>query len=397
MKSLNKSQFIIVLILALLTALEPFSIDLYLPSFLEISEYFNTSMSNVQISLSIFLGGFAIGQLFWGPLADKYGRKKPILLSLVIFTIASIASVWVTKIEYLWVMRFFQALGGCAGVVISRAIVSDVFDKTKSLQVYGILMIIMGIAPIVGPIIGNVVQHYFSWKGVFVLLGILGALTLFITLIFLPETAKIEEKGAEKGVLTTYKEIFVTPKFWQYTLFLGLTNSVFMLFLGYAPQIIIQELGFTSTEFSIIFAINAIGLMMGSNAPMLLKKWVSLRKLVGLLTIGLIGLTGMVTLSFMNQFNIYFILVQLFLIVFIMGTFYTVFTDAAMQLFDEKNAASASSLLGGIMIGVSFIITILAGLIPTTTLQIIGLVLFVTSVLFILPLVSLKKRFLDWL
>lgn len=397
MKSLNKSQLIIVLILSLLTALEPFSIDLYLPSFLEISEYFNTSMSNVQLSLSIFLGGFAIGQLFWGPLADKYGRKKPILLSLVIFTIASIASVWVTKIEYLWVMRFFQALGGCAGVVIARAVVSDVFDKTKSLQVYGILMIIMGVAPIIGPIIGNVVQHYFSWKGVFILLGILGTLTLLITLFFLPETAKVEEKGSEKGVLTTYKEIFVTPKFWQYTLFLGLTNSVFMLFLGYAPQIIIQELGFTSTEFSIIFAINAIGLMMGSNAPMLLKKWVSLRKLVGLLTIGLIGLTGMVTLSFMYQLNIYFILIQLFLIVFIMGTFYTVFTDAAMQLFDEKNAASASSLLGGIMIGVSFIITILAGLIPTTTLQIIGLVLFVTSVLFILPLVSLKKRFLDWL
>ena len=397
MKSLNKSQLIIVWILALLTALEPFSIDLYLPSFLEISKYFNTSMSNVQISLSIFLGGFAIGQLFWGPLADKYGRKKPILISLVIFTLASIASVWVTKIEYLWLMRFFQALGGCAGVVISRAIVSDVFDKTKSLQVYGILMIIMGVAPIIGPIIGNVVQQYYSWKGVFILLAILGALTLLITLFFLPETARVEKNPSDKGVLATYKEIFVTPKFWQYTLFLGLTNSVFMLFLGYAPQIIIQEYGFTSTQFSIIFALNAVGLMIGSNVPMLLKKYMNLKQLIVLCTIGLIALTGLVTLSFMYQFNIYFILVLLFMIVFVMGTFYTVFTDAAMQLFDEKNAASASSLLGGIMIGVSFIVTILAGLIPTVTLTIIGLVLFSTSVLFIIPLLSLKKKFNEWL
>ena len=397
MKSLNKSQLIIVLILALLTALEPFSIDLYLPSFLEISQYFNTSISNVQISLSVFLGGFAIGQLFWGPLADKYGRKKPILLSLVIFTLASIGCIWVTKIEYLWLMRFFQALGGCAGVVISRAVVSDVFDKSKSLQVYGILMIIMGVAPIVGPIIGNLVQHYYSWKGVFILLGILGTLTLLITIFFLPETAKLDENKSEKGVLATYKEIFVTPKFWQYTLFLGLTNSVFMLFLGYAPQIIIQESGFTSTEFSIIFAINAIGLMIGSNVPMLLKKWLPLKQLVVLLTFGLIALTALITLGFMYQFNIYFILVLLFLVVFIMGTFYTVFTDATMQLFDEKNAASASSLLGGIMIGVSFIVTLLAGFIPSVTLNVIGVVLLITSILFIIPLASLKKKFTAWL
>lgn len=397
MKSLNKSQLIIVLILALLTALEPFSIDLYLPSFLEMSRYFNTSISNVQISLAIFLGGFAIGQLFWGPLADKYGRKKPILLSLIIFTLASIACIWVTKIEYLWLMRFFQALGGCAGVVISRAVVSDVFDKSKSLQVYGILMIIMGVAPIIGPVIGNVVQHYYTWKGVFILLGILGSITFLITLFFLPETAKIEHSKAEKGVLATYNEILRTPKFWQFTLFLGLTNSVFMLFLGYAPQIIIKESGFTSTEFSIIFAGNAIGLMIGSNVPMLLNKQLSLGSLVLLFTIGLIVLTGGVTLSFIYQLNIYFILVQLFLVVFIMGAFYTIFTDASMQLFDESNSASASSLLGGIQIGVSFIITIIAGFIPTASLDSIGLILFVTSVLFVIPLFSLKKKFKAWL
>lgn len=213
MKALNKIQLVIILILALLTALEPLSIDLYLPSFINMGEHFNTSLSNVQISLTTFLAGFAIGQLFWGPMADRFGRKKPILVSLAIFTVASILCIWVSKIEYLWILRFFQAIGGCAGVVISRAIVSDVFDKSKSLQVYGILIIIMGVAPIVGPIVGNVVQDYYTWKGVFILMTILGILSFIITLLFLPETTKQKSTSQKINVMNTYLEIFKTNKF----------------------------------------------------------------------------------------------------------------------------------------------------------------------------------------
>lgn len=392
MKSLSKFQLVIILILALLTALEPLSIDLYLPSFINMGEHFNTSLSNVQISLTTFLAGFAVGQLFWGPMADRFGRKKPILLSLVIFTVASILCIWVSKIEYLWILRFFQAIGGCAGVVISRAIVSDVFDKSKSLQVYGVLMIIMGVAPILGPIIGNLIQDYYTWKGVFILMTILGLFSFIITLLFLPETIKQKSSSQKMNVLNTYLEIFKTNKFWEYTLILGITNSVFMLFLANAPHIIIEKAGFTSSQFSIIFAINAIGLMISSNIPMVIEKWIPIHRIVNYSVIAIIVLSALLTIGFIYQINFYWILTILFFIVFILGFFYTIFTNFSMQLFEEKNAASASSLLGSIMVGIPFIITLITGFIPTENLYTVGLLLLIVNSLFIWPLLSLKKK-----
>lgn len=133
MKELSLKQLSIVFILALLTALEPLSIDLYLPGFIDIAKSFHVDSAAVQISLSTFLAGFAIGQLIWGPLADKYGRKKPIIISLVIFILASIACMYTQTIEQLWVVRVIQAIGGCGGIVISRAVVYDYFEKNKCL------------------------------------------------------------------------------------------------------------------------------------------------------------------------------------------------------------------------------------------------------------------------
>ncbi|MDL2215429.1 MFS transporter, partial [Dysgonomonas sp. OttesenSCG-928-M03] len=149
MKNYSLAQWGVIIILALLTALEPLCIDLYLPGFLQISETFSTPIASVQISLSTFLAGFAIGQLIWGPLADKFGRKRPILISLFVFILASFVSLYVRSIEQLWVIRFLQALSGCGGVVIARAVVTDYFDKTKTLKIFALLALIMGIAPIV--------------------------------------------------------------------------------------------------------------------------------------------------------------------------------------------------------------------------------------------------------
>ncbi|MDL2231805.1 MFS transporter, partial [Porphyromonadaceae bacterium OttesenSCG-928-L07] len=165
MKNFTLFQWMIIIILSLLTALEPLSIDLYLPGFLMITEAFSTTPAAVQLSLSTFLGGFAVGQLFWGPIADRFGRKKPILISLLIFIVASIACIYVRTIEQLWVVRFIQALGGCGGIVISRAVVTDYFDKSKTLRIFTLLALIMSVAPIVAPLIGTTILKFSAWKG----------------------------------------------------------------------------------------------------------------------------------------------------------------------------------------------------------------------------------------
>lgn len=230
MKQLSLAQWGVVIILALLTALEPLSIDLYLPGFLIISEALKTDVAAVQISLSTFLGGFAIGQLIWGPLADKYGRKKPILLSLLIFIIASIACIYVKTVEQLWIMRFIQAIGGCGGIVISRAVVSDYFEKEKTLKIFSLLAMIMGVAPIVAPLFGNaILQISHNWHSLFGAMAFIGIMLFLLTLIFLPETRKrrtLPEIKSNKGqVLRQYLEVLKVRKFIIYSLVAGIING----------------------------------------------------------------------------------------------------------------------------------------------------------------------------
>lgn len=175
MKNLSVRQWSVVAILALLTALEPLSIDLYLPGFFVMAEAFKTDIAQIQLSLSTFLGGFALGQLIWGPISDRFGRKKPVLLSLVIFVVASIACIYARTAEQLWVFRFVQAIGGCGGIVISRAVVTDFFGQDQRLRIFSLLAVIMGIAPIVAPLIGNGVLHVSgSWQGLFGVLVLMG-------------------------------------------------------------------------------------------------------------------------------------------------------------------------------------------------------------------------------
>lgn len=143
MNKLTKMQIVVVIILSLLSALEPFSIDLYLPGFLKISETYQTDLKNVQLSLSFFLGGFAVGQLFWGIISDRHGRKLPTIASLLIFILASVACIYADTIEQFWVARFFQAFAGCAGVVIARAVVNDYFETSQSMHVFTLLAIIV--------------------------------------------------------------------------------------------------------------------------------------------------------------------------------------------------------------------------------------------------------------
>jgi hypothetical protein len=159
-----KTKKLIVFILAVITALESLSIDLYLPAFTQIAQTFHTLIGNVQISLSLFLAGFAIGQLLWGPLSDKYGRKPVLLSGLGLFVVSAVAIHFVRYIEWLWLLRFLQAFGGCVGIVMSRAIVADMFSKEETISIFSTQSQISGIAPIIAPLLGSMLLNYWDGK-----------------------------------------------------------------------------------------------------------------------------------------------------------------------------------------------------------------------------------------
>ncbi|MDR2949051.1 MAG: multidrug effflux MFS transporter [Prevotella sp.] len=382
MRNFSLAQWIVIFILSLLTALEPLSIDLYLPGFILISDAFNTNVSAVQISLSTFLAGFAVGQLIWGPLADKFGRKKPILASLVIFIIASIACIYVKSIEQLWVVRFIQAIGGCAGVVISRAIVTDYFDKSKTLKIFALLALIMGIAPILAPSIGNGVLKIFSWEGLFGAMATLGIILFILTLFFLPETYKAQKQKREANVLASYWEILKNRKFVVYSLIAGIVNGALMIYVANGPFLIMEKGGFSSNAFSIIFAVNAFGLMVGSYLTSVLQKYIATNKLVkqALLFMSAAGLILLIAMY--ANVSIVIILFILFFYVFPIGVLFPTTTELAITPFaNTNNSGTASALFGSIQLATAFICTLISSFISDGSMVTVGITFFLCSML----------------
>ncbi|AWM80167.1 hypothetical protein DKL61_07230 [Gammaproteobacteria bacterium ESL0073] len=169
----------IILILASLNAFGPIAIDLYLPSFTSMAEEFNTTSDKIQLSLSVYLIGLAAGQILYGPLTDKLGRKIPLLFGLCIFMLASLGCALATSLEWLIALRVLQALGGCAGMVISRAVVRDLCDPKIAAKVFSQLMLVSGITPMIAPLIGSwLLQYYETWHAIFYFCFILQSLSL---------------------------------------------------------------------------------------------------------------------------------------------------------------------------------------------------------------------------
>lgn len=380
MKDFTLKQWVVIGILSLLTALEPLCIDMYLPGFIDIADAFSTPIASVQISLSTFLGGFAVGQLIWGPLADKFGRKKPILISLFIFIVASIGCLFVSTIEQLWVVRFIQALGGCGGVVISRAVVTDYFDKNNTLKIFALLGLIMGVAPIIAPAIGNFVLQSFEWIGLFHAMVILGMGLFLLTLFGLPETGRKQQEGNSSNVWQNYWQIFKVRKFLVYSVLAGVANGALMIYVANGPFLIMEYGGFSGNVFSLIIGINAIGLMIGSYITAVLQKYMRTEKLVKYAVLFMGLASGLLYFTMYINAGIIPILVVLFFYVFPIGILFPTTTELAITPF-INNSGTASALFGSIQLMVAFICSILSNYAADGTITTLGLAFVICSLL----------------
>lgn len=349
---MNRKMGIVVLVLSLLAALEPLSIDLYLPAFADIAESLQVSMGEVQISLSIFLAGFAIGQLFWGSLSDYYGRKNPILLATALYTVSSFVSIYVTSIESLWVIRFFQAFGGCAGVVVGRAAVNDLFVNEQRTKVFSLLVIISGVAPVIAPTIGNLLLKQWHWHGIFNTMALLGACTILLTWVFLPKSKPVPlsegvkaKKPSLREMAKGYVRVMKVWPFVVYTIIGCMAYGGLMVYVSNAPFLIMEKGGMSGDTFAIIFAVNSLGLMLGTYIINFFLKYMTLKKLVRYtlafqLLIGvLLVVTSLVSTSVVP------LLVLVFLNLIPIGLLLPATTSLGLAFFKEDSRA-ASALMG---------------------------------------------------
>lgn len=266
-----------ILLLALLTSLGPLSIDMYLPALPQMAEDFEVSTQQIANTLAAYFFGLALGQLFYGPLSDRIGRKKPLYWGLSLYIFASFLCVIAPNDWSLIAARVLQALGGCVGVVIARAAIRDRLDTEGSAQAFSSMMMVMGLAPILAPIIGALILNFFPWEAVFITLGLVGLLCLLCTYYFFDETLDIDRrlKLSVKQVVLLYSTIIQDQSFRVPMLAGCLTGGALFAYISSASAVFMGEYGLNQQAFAYAFGFNALGIILFSTANKHLARKIS--------------------------------------------------------------------------------------------------------------------------
>ncbi|OIK16192.1 Bcr/CflA family drug resistance efflux transporter [Bacillus sp. MUM 116] len=351
------------IVLGSLSAFGPLSIDMYLPALPNIAKDFQSNPSFVQLSLSFFVIGLASGQLLAGPISDISGRRKPLLIGLILYFIASLLCVFSPSIWVLIFLRLLQGLAGSAGIVISRAIVRDLYSGSELTKFFALLALVNGLAPILAPVVGAQLLKFVPWQGVFIVLSVIGIVMFFVVLFGLPETLS-KEKRSEGGIKNTYKtflKLILDRSFMGYALAQGLVFAAMFAYISGSPFVVQNIYGASPQMFSLIFAINAVGIMINSQTAGRLAGRIHESKLLafGLGTSSIGGIVLLVLL--LVHAKLIFILIPLFFVVSSVGMVNTAGFSLAMQS-QGNNAGSASALLGVMSLSFGGIVAPLVGI-----------------------------------
>lgn len=389
----STSRLWMILILGSLSAFGPLSLDMYLPSLPELARSMNTTMSISQLSLTACLIGLAAGQLLSGPLSDVRGRRLPLLIGMVVYGLASLLCAFSTSIEMLIAFRFIQGVAGSAGIVISRAIVRDMYSGTELTKFFSILMLVNGAAPILSPIIGGQLLKFTSWRGVFIVLTFIGVAMLLAVLLGLPETLSREKrsKGGISNTLSTFRALFRDRKFIGLALCQGFVSAAMFAYISGSPFVLQEIFGVSPQSFGLIFAANGIGIIIASQITGRLAGRVSERKLflsgITLATIGGFSLL----LSIISGAGLAFILPSLFIVVSCVGIVSTAGASLALQNYGHA-AGSASALLGLLSYILGALVMPLVGIMGSGTAVPMGIVIVGADIGAVLCYLLLVRR-----
>jgi MFS transporter, DHA1 family, multidrug resistance protein len=255
--------FRFILLLGLLDAFGPLGIDMYLPAFPEIERDLKVQGGTMQLTLSLFLAGLAVGQLICGPISDRVGRRRPLLFGSAAFAIACVVCAFTRSIEALILARFVMGLAGATGMVIARAVVRDSFEEADSARIYSLLMLVIGIAPIISPSVGGWLMTFGGWSSIFYVLAAFGCLCGVAVAVDLPETLPLDRRTRDTAATLgrRYAEMILDRRFMSYAIPVGLLLGSILAYVASAPSLFMQFYKLSPQGFSLIFACNAIGLI----------------------------------------------------------------------------------------------------------------------------------------
>lgn len=258
----------VTILLAALVALGPISTDLYLPSLPGLARAFETDVAEVQLTLSVFLVGLAVGQLAYGPLSDRFGRRPVLIAGLVIYTVASVACAMAASIPVLVTARFLQAIGACAGPVVGRAVVRDVHGRDGAARILSYMAAAMALAPAIGPILGGFLEVWFGWQANFVALTVYGAAGLVGIVALLPETNSSKDPAATRpaSLAANYGTLLRHRAYVGYTLCVAFAYSGIFSFISGSSFVLVDTIGLPPDQYGFCFAAIVVGYMAGTIA-----------------------------------------------------------------------------------------------------------------------------------
>ncbi len=340
------------ILMGALTAIGPLSIDMYLPAFPAIASGLGAQSSEVERTLAAYLLGMACAQLIYGPLADRFGRKPPLYGALILYIIASAGCALATSVEVLTICRIFQAMGGAAGMVIPRAVVRDHYSTQEAARALSMLMLIMGIAPILAPVVGAQILAWVGWRGIFVTITLCGIALLWTLSKVMVETLAPEKqiKLSWGNIFRTYGGLLLHRRFMAFALSGGLASATMFSYIVGSPRLFIEHFGVSPQTYGLLFGMNAASLIVGSqvcarllkhHSPMKILPWA----LGGMMTAGLVALLFALTHLASLQSVMGCMLVFMFCYGFVGPN------SAALALSDQGHQlGSASALMGTLSI-----------------------------------------------
>ncbi|MFK4595449.1 Bcr/CflA family multidrug efflux MFS transporter [Streptomyces pristinaespiralis] len=347
----RRAGLLVTLVLGGLTALPPLSMDMYLPALPAVTDSLHAPAATVQLTLTACLAGMALGQLVVGPMSDKWGRRRPLLVGMLVYVVATAMCAFAPTVELLVGFRLLQGLAGAAGIVIARAVVRDLYDGVEMARFFSTLMLISGVAPVIAPLIGGQVLRVTDWRGIFAVLTVVGVLLTLVVVKWLHETLPVDKRhsGGVGQALRTMRGLLADRVFAGYMLSGGLAFAALFAYIAASPFVVQEIYGASPQTFSLLFGLNSIGLIaVGQINGRLLVGRVSLDKALGfglaVITLAATALLLMTTGVF-GEVGLFPVAAGLFVLMSAMGLAMPN-TNALALLRTPHAAGSASALIG---------------------------------------------------
>lgn len=360
----SRRRLAYVLLLGALTALGPFTIDLYLPAFPLLERDFATTSAAIQLTLTGTMIGFALGQLVVGPLSDKVGRRRPLLIVTGLHVLASVAAALAPSLELLGAARVLMGMGAAAGGVVAMAMVRDLFGGRRLVVMLSRLALVTGVAPVIAPLIGSALLSVFPWRGLFIVLASYGVIMLLCAIFALPETRPAADRVAHETVSVwhRYRVVLTDRVFLGVLLIAAMTFSGLFSYLSSSSFLFQQTYGFSQLQYGALFATNSIGLVIGNQIAARLAARFGPQWVLAFSTAVLLLAGAAIVVCDQLELGVWGIMVPLFVFMSMCGFTFPCGQVLALDRHPEA-AGTAASILGATNNGVAGLVSPLVGVI----------------------------------